>query len=93
MSHYLKFSIHLELLAGRKTFFRNIHQFFNVDDVLSTDNWTFIFPSISGDPEHKVPVLDPLNIEELRVNMKSIRFSLRNATMTGLKDIALQNIR
>jgi hypothetical protein len=76
-----------------KTFLCKVHQFFAADDVLSTDIWTFVLLSISGDTEHKIPVLDPLTIDELRVDAKNINASLRRVTATGIKDISLKSVR
>ncbi|PNF31883.1 hypothetical protein B7P43_G07895 [Cryptotermes secundus] len=48
---------------------------------------------ITGDTEHKIPVLDPLFVEELRVDAKTINSSLRRATVTGLKIVSLKSVR
>jgi hypothetical protein len=76
-----------------KIFFCIVYRFFTVDDVLSTDIWTFILLSISGVTEHKIPVLDPMFMEELRVNAKNIISTLRHARATGIKDTSLQSVR
>lgn len=52
---------------------------------------------INGDPKYRVPPLDPILIEELSVSQGSSNFGLsfvaRNATLWGLKDVQVKDIR
>jgi len=51
----------------------------------------------AGDPKYRVPVLDPLKIEELSVTQGSSNFGLSftatNITVTGLKNAQVKDIR
>jgi hypothetical protein len=51
----------------------------------------------AGDPKYKVPPLDPILIEELSVEQGSSNFGLsfvaRNATLGGLKNVQVKDIR
>jgi hypothetical protein len=51
----------------------------------------------AGDPKYKVPLLDPLQIEQLSVTQGSPNFGLsltaRNATISGLKNVQVKDIR
>jgi len=51
----------------------------------------------AGDPKYKVPVLDPLLIEELSVTQGSSNFGLSftatNLTISGLKNAQVKDIR
>jgi hypothetical protein len=51
----------------------------------------------AGDPKYRVPRLEPIVIEELSVKQGSSNFGLslvaRNATLSGLKDAKVKDIR
>ena len=51
----------------------------------------------AGDPKYKVPVLEPLQIEELSVTQGSstigLSFTATNVTLTGLKNVQVKDIR
>jgi hypothetical protein len=53
--------------------------------------------NVAGDPKYKVPSLDPILIEELSVAQGSSNFGLsflaRNATLWGLKNVQVEDIR
>ena len=49
-----------------------------------------------GDPEYNVPVLDPLDVKELHANGRggvSLSFVLKQATLEGLKDIDVKQMK
>jgi hypothetical protein len=52
---------------------------------------------VAGDPKYKVPPLDPILIEEISVAQGSSNFGLsfvaRNATLWGLKNVEVKDIR
>ena len=51
----------------------------------------------AGDPKYRVPVLDPLHIEELSLSQGSSNFGLSftatNLTISGLKNVEVKDIR
>jgi hypothetical protein len=51
----------------------------------------------AGDPKYKVPVLEPLQIEELSVTQGSsnigLSFTATNVTISGLKNTQVKDIR
>jgi hypothetical protein len=51
----------------------------------------------AGDPKYRVPILDPLYIEQLSVTQGSSNFGLSftatNATASGLKNTQVKDIR
>jgi hypothetical protein len=51
----------------------------------------------AGDPKYRVPLLEPILIEELSVNQGSSNFGLslviRNSTLAGLKDVQVRDTR
>jgi hypothetical protein len=48
---------------------------------------------IAGDRKYKIPVFDPLTIQEFHLEDSNIESSLLDARVSGLRDIALQRVR
>jgi len=65
------------------------------------DNSVFInaltYVNSAGDPKYRVPVLEPLHIEELSLSQGSPNFGLSftatNLTISGVKDVQVKDIR
>jgi hypothetical protein len=55
------------------------------------------YANSAGDPKYRVPVLDPLLVEQLSVKQGSSNFGLSftatNITLIGLKNVQVKNIR
>jgi len=55
------------------------------------------YANSAGDPKYRVPVMDPLHIEQMTVTQGSSNFGLSftatNITLTGLKNVQLKDVR
>jgi len=56
-----------------------------------------IYCNSAGDPKYRVPVVDPLKIEQLSITQGSSNFGLSfratNLTVTGFKNAQVKDIR